>query len=744
MVAPLLVGKTVMRLRFKIGQLISGASAALFAAGLLVMGGITGTSIWFQSHDQMQEELASSFAEVELTVKTLASETRAYAGILARHPDIVEALASDPKSITMPLRREFDSLRAADPEVEVLEVLNATGIVVHRAHNPSQAGDSKANQPVVVKAMSGGNAAALTYSTSSQQLAYVGVEAIRWQGRIIGYLTVGKRLSDKLIARLGKSAAADISVLLGGKFIRSTHAEVTQDSFGAEDAKASAIAPVRLNMKAGHASLFGYAAPVPRDDGSTVTFVLSRDRDLIARRFYGLLFWPVVAGLTALALLTPLLIMMGRRFSRLFDQLSDSMSRLASGAWNTAIPHLERTDEVGDMAKAVQVFRDNGLKVREQEAERAREAERSAERLAAIERFNADTSKVIAAAVRGQLSARIVEAGVPEGLEQMAQSLNRLLTSFDATISSAVEGMEKIADGDLTNRVAGAFEGEFGRMSSAANALAERFQGTIGDIVSVTQDVKSATDEILFGVNDLSQRTAQQAEISEQTMSKLSNFAATFRSASDMANGAASKVRDAEAHASSGEGHVVKTREAMERISAASRRISDITTIIADVAFQTNLLALNAAVEAARAGEAGRGFAVVATEVRALAERAAGASRDVKQLVDGAVGEIDMGVGAVEQTEVAFSRIADAIRSVSGLVINLSTATGSQAASVDELGGEIERLGEMAQQNAALVEESNAMLENANGRIADLSRLARQFRIGGAQAGEGKAGLRAA
>ncbi len=188
-------------------------------------------------------------------------------------------------------------------------------------------------------------------------------------------------------------------------------------------------------------------------------------------------------------------------------------------------------------------------------------------------------------------------------------------------------------------------------------------------------------------------------------------------------------ANDAETQARTGEALVGQTRDAMDRIATASRRIADITSMIDDIAFQTNLLALNAAVEAARAGEAGRGFAVVATEVRTLAQRAGDASRDVKALITTANGEVTQGVESVEQTAEAFKRIADAVNRVNANVRELAELSGSQAGDVEQLGGRVEQLGDMAQQNAALVEESNAMLENANGRIADLAKLARAFRI---------------
>jgi methyl-accepting chemotaxis protein len=265
----------------------------------------------------------------------------------------------------------------------------------------------------------------------------------------------------------------------------------------------------------------------------------------------------------------------------------------------------------------------------------------------------------------------------------------------------------------------------------AANTLAEGLKSVVGGMITTSGDVKLATDEIQSGIADLAARTAQQADISAETSERLASFAATFRQTSEMTSAVARKAGLTEKQALSGEELAQRLRDAMSRISGSSRRIADITAIIDDVAFQTNLLALNASVEAARAGEAGRGFAVVASEVRTLAQRAADASRDVKQLIDQAVAEVTLGERAVVDTDAAFRDIASAIQQIAEEVRVTASNTAEQAGAVGALTTEIGRLGDMAQQNAALVEEADAMLVRTNSRIGDLVTLAEQFRAGG-------------
>jgi methyl-accepting chemotaxis protein len=730
-----------MNKNLSVSQIISASAASIFAVGMLVMIAITGMSMWFQSVAKVQDELAASYGQVDIALADMDVEIRSYAVLLAQNPEIGATLSNDPSAIDAFLNKQFQLLRANDPEVAVLEVLDKDGIVVHRAHSPAQKGDDKKKQPVVVMAMKNDRASAVTYSAASRQVAYVGIEAIRNMGKVVGYVTVGKRFNDKALAQIAKATRSDVTTSINGMLIGTTRADIDGAALAKIPANEGKTNIAIASLKLPTSSLMGYAGFFRTDDGQVLSVLLTRDRLDIWHNFRAFLFWPGVLAIVAFALALPLVIVAGRRFAGRISSLGHVMARLAANRFDVDIPMMTRQDEFGAMARAIAVFRDNGLKVQEAEAIRSKDIEKAAGRLQALEGFRLRMETVVASAIKGDLTNRLPMDNTPSDLVDLANGINRLLDGFNSIISQTVEGMERIAEGDLTSRINSVFHGDFDRLKTAANALAAAFQTTLGEMVSVTNDVKGATDEVLAGVNDLSHRTATQADIAAETITRLSAFADSFSSASGMAGMAAQSALQAEKHASSGEAYVQQTQSAMERISMSSRRISDITHIIDEVAFQTNLLALNAAVEAARAGDAGRGFAVVASEVRALAQRAASASQDVQELVNGAVQEVGNGVDSMKSTAEAFRLIATSIADVNKMVRTVAQSSGSQVQSVDQLNREISRLGDMAQQNAALVEESNAMLDSTNTRLEDLSRLAKRFRI---EAGESTHGRRLA
>jgi methyl-accepting chemotaxis protein len=232
--------------------------------------------------------------------------------------------------------------------------------------------------------------------------------------------------------------------------------------------------------------------------------------------------------------------------------------------------------------------------------------------------------------------------------------------------------------------------------------------------------VQTATDEISSGIVDLSAPTEHQASSLEETTASMEELSATVRQNADNAQEANQVAIAARESAVTGGEVATRAVAAMGGIENSSRKITDIVGLIQEIAFQTNLLALNASVEAARAGEAGRGFAVVANEVRALAQRAASASKDIKELITNSGNQVQEGARLVNEAGTALEDIVMAVKKVADYVSEIDAASREQTAGIDQVSSAITGMDEMTQQNAALVEETTGAIASATGQVADL------------------------
>jgi methyl-accepting chemotaxis protein len=296
-------------------------------------------------------------------------------------------------------------------------------------------------------------------------------------------------------------------------------------------------------------------------------------------------------------------------------------------------------------------------------------------------------------------------------------------------MSETVTVLGTLSAGDLTVRVTGEYRGAFKMLGDGTNTLADRLATALSQLVASAKAVNTATGEIAAGINDLADRTSDQATTVSDTCDALGQFSTAIRDNASRAGQAAATVRAAEAQAQNGGAVLNSAREAMQRISSSSGRISDIVELIDGIAFQTNLLALNAAVEAARAGEVGRVFAVVASEVRTLAQRAAEASHEIKGLIGEAQAEIATGVSLVEETSTHLEGIFSAVSEVTRVMTSIAGTSRQQADTVSDLTDSVNKLGDMAQQNAALVEETHAAILTTEQETQQLTALAGQFRF---------------
>jgi methyl-accepting chemotaxis protein len=419
-----------------------------------------------------------------------------------------------------------------------------------------------------------------------------------------------------------------------------------------------------------------------------------------------------------------------RSIARPITRLTSTMKSLAGGNLEVEIPGAGRHDEIGDMAQAVEVFRENALKITAMtDEEREASERRRIERTEMMQQLQHSFGAAVDAARAGDFTRR-VDASFPDAeLNAIASSINGLLETFSRGLTETGRVLGALARTDLTQRVEGSFEGAFAQLQDDTNAVAEKLSDIVGQLRHTSRNLKTATAEILAGANDLSERTTKQAATIEETSAAMVQLAATVQQnaerAKDASQAAAGVTRTAE------EGGTVmrNATEAMDRINASSGKISNIIGLIDDIAFQTNLLALNASVEAARAGEAGKGFAVVAVEVRRLAQSAAQASSEVKGLIEQSSTEVAGGTRLVAEAASKLELMLTAARSSNELMDLIARQSREQAASIDEVNAAVRTMDEMTQHNAALVEETNASIERTEEQATELDRVVDIFTL---------------
>jgi methyl-accepting chemotaxis protein len=313
----------------------------------------------------------------------------------------------------------------------------------------------------------------------------------------------------------------------------------------------------------------------------------------------------------------------------------------------------------------------------------------------------------------------------------MAYALTRSITR---PLKRAVELADRVAEGDLTSTIDVQSRDELGQLASALKRMNDNLKGIVAEVRESTEAILGASGEIATGNADLSQRTEQQASALEETASSMEEMTSTVRQNADNAKQANELAVAASVVAVKGGevvGQVVKT---MSSINDSSKKISDIIGVIDGIAFQTNILALNAAVEAARAGEQGRGFAVVASEVRTLAQRSAGAAKEIKQLIGASVSQVEDGSRLVAEAGRTMDQVVKSVERVTGIVAEISAATSEQNGGIEQINSAIMQMDNVTQQNAALVEEAAAAAESMRDQTQKLTEAVAVFKLAGPEA----------
>ena len=378
--------------------------------------------------------------------------------------------------------------------------------------------------------------------------------------------------------------------------------------------------------------------------------------------------------------------------------LGDAMQRLSSGETDVTLAAATDRDEIGSMARSVLVFRDAAVS----KARLEREAEE--QRRLSEERVEAERSKAAAAQAK------------------VAEEQTGIITRLAA-------GLSALSNGDFTFRLGEGFSGTAAQIKDDFNAMAERITGTIAEIKATALEVGNAATEISTSTDDLSARAEQQVASLEQTSASTEEISAIVKRNAERAQQARDFAGNTcDAAGRSGE-VVTKAVAAMARIDESSRKISDTTSIIDEIARQTNLLALNAAVEAARAGEAGRGFAVVAAEVRSLAQRSSQAAKDITALIGSSNTLVKEGVDLVNHAGQSLGEIVKSIRKVAEIVGAIADASVEQASGLEQVNKALTQMDETTQQNSALVEENAATAKTLERQAQAMNERVTFFRL---------------
>lgn len=406
----------------------------------------------------------------------------------------------------------------------------------------------------------------------------------------------------------------------------------------------------------------------------------------------------VVLCLALLAIGAAISMFISWRLLRPMAGITGYMTKMAHGDLGHSVPYAGRVDEIGEMAGAISIFRNNAL-------------------------------------AKARLEIEVVEKQTVADQERAERIRLREVEAKQVAfvVDTLASGLDHLANGDLTHRITAEFIPHMDKLRIDFNAAVDRLHAAMDKVGENARAISAGSNEIRSSADDLSRRTEQQAASVEQTAAALEQITTTVSDSSRRAEEAGRLVATTRDSAEKSGDVVRRAILAMGQIENSSSEISNIIGVIDDIAFQTNLLALNAGVEAARAGDAGKGFAVVAQEVRELAQRSAKAAKEIKALINASGEQVKNGVALVDQTGQALTEIVRQVQEINVNIVAIVESSREQTIGLKEINTAVNTMDQGTQQNAAMVEQSTAASHTLAGEADALFSLLGQFKIAASQ-----------
>jgi methyl-accepting chemotaxis protein len=441
-----------------------------------------------------------------------------------------------------------------------------------------------------------------------------------------------------------------------------------------------------------------------------------------------------------------------RRINRSLETTIGEMGALAEGNLDVEITGEDADTEMGRVARALAVFRDNAREAQalreraaeqealriEREAAEARRAEAEAEeqrtrlaeaRRAMMAELGASMGAVVDAAAAGDFARRIDARFDDAELARLADGINRLMHNVEAGIAETARVLSRLAEGDLGERMLGTYQGAFAELQRDVNKTIETLELMVTDIGRECGALNAQATALTSGADLMAQRAETQAASVEETSAAMTEISASVQSASENLQRVSSFASDTAGQADAAGGVVSDAITAMSDIESASKEIGRILSVIDEIAFQTNLLALNASVEAARAGSAGKGFSVVANEVRALAQRSQDASVGIKELIEQSASSVEHGVSLVGQAGDTLKTIFEGVRRMSESLRDLENGAAEQATGVAEVTRALSSFDETTQRVAQMADDGRTAALAIQEQSGAIEGLVRSFRL---------------